>query len=201
MCLVLALIPSQGWALEPDAALCPDRLAMLRNIAGFDHEYPREKVYLHLDNSAYIEGDTLWFKAYVVQADLRPTTLSRVLYVELLNAGGQMMDQKLIRLDSLGKGDGMFDLNLPVTNGFYEVRAYTREMRNWGDAACYSRVLPVFERPKVAGDFSHLNIKRPEAEYDLGYAKLLIHGSCVHGRLLSHAGNSTPLHLSSTRMG
>ena len=167
MCLVLALIPSQGWAQEPDAALCPDRLAMLRNIAGFDHEYPREKVYLHLDNTAYIEGDTLWFKAYVVQADLRPTTLSRVLYVELLNAGGQMMDQKLIRLDSLGQGDGMFDLNLPVTNGFYEVRAYTREMRNWGDAACYSRVLPVFERPKAAGDFSHLNIKRPEAEYDL----------------------------------
>lgn len=113
MCLVLAFLSSQAGAQEAYTAPCPDRLAMLRNIAGFDHEYPREKVYLHLDNTAYIEGDTLWFKAYVVQADLRPTTLSRVLYVELLNAGGQMMDQKLIRLDSLGQGDGMFDLNPP----------------------------------------------------------------------------------------
>ena len=142
--------------------------AWLNGVAGFDNEYPREKVVLHTDQQAYMEGETMWIKAFVVRAStLTPQPVSRVLYVELLNAGGQMMDQKLIHLDSLGQGDGMFDFNLPVTSGFYEVRAYTREMRNWGDAACFSRVLPVFEKPKVAGDFADLTIKRPEVEHDL----------------------------------
>lgn len=34
-----------------------------RNMAAFDHTYPREKVYLHLDNSAYFAGETMWMKA------------------------------------------------------------------------------------------------------------------------------------------
>ena len=46
----------------------------------------QEKVYIHTDNQCYFVGDTLWYKAYVVRADdLKPTNLSRVLYVELLS--------------------------------------------------------------------------------------------------------------------
>ena len=70
--------------------------------AGFDHRYPREKVYLHLDNNAYFEDETLWFKAYVVRASsLQPTTLSRVLYVELLKDDGQL-NALTLRLRELG---------------------------------------------------------------------------------------------------
>lgn len=116
--------------------------------AGFDHRYPREKVYLHLDNNAYFEDETLWFKAYVVRASsLQPTTLSRVLYVELLKDDGQLIERKLLRLDSLGQAHGDFKLELPIKSGFHEIRAYTREMVNWGEEACFSRVFPVFEKP------------------------------------------------------
>lgn len=31
--------------------------------------YPREKAYLHLDNTSYYIGDTIWYKAYVVTAE------------------------------------------------------------------------------------------------------------------------------------
>ena len=94
--------------------------------AGFDHRYPREKVYLHLDNNAYFEDETLWFKAYVVRASsLQPTTLSRVLYVELLKDDGQLIERKLLRLDSLGQAHGDFKLELPIKSGFHEIRAYT----------------------------------------------------------------------------
>ena len=113
--------------------------------SGFDRTYPREKVYLHLDNSAYLENDSIWYKAYVVRASsLLPTTLSRVLYVELLNADGQMMEKQTLKLDSLGQADGCFKLKLPIRAGYYEIRAYTREMTNWGEGACFSRVIPVF---------------------------------------------------------
>lgn len=54
------------------------------NIINFNREYPQEKVYLHMDNRSYYIGDTIWFKAYVMNAlSLRPTHTSGVLYVEL----------------------------------------------------------------------------------------------------------------------
>ncbi len=65
-----------------------------KSASGFDRTYPREKVYLHMDNASYLEGDTLWYKAYVVRASsLLPTELSKVLYVELLNADGQLVER------------------------------------------------------------------------------------------------------------
>lgn len=117
-------------------------------VAGFDHRFPREKVYLHLDNNAYFTDETIYFKAYVVRASsLCPSTLSRVLYVELLNDKGQTTEQRTLRLDSLGQATGDIRLQLPVKEGFYEIRAYTREMVNWGAEACFSRVIPVFRKP------------------------------------------------------
>lgn len=140
--------------------------------AAFDYRYPREKVYVHFDNSGYMENDTIWYKAYVVRASsLTPTNLSRVLYTELLNADGQLIEQQILRIDSLGQANGCFALKLPVRAGFYEVRAFTREMTNWGETACFSRVLPVFaakqkEKKDVAGgnyNTEELEIPMPQA--------------------------------------
>lgn len=128
--------------------------------SGFDRLYPREKVFLHFDQSAYVEGDTLWYKAYVVRTStLRPASLSRVLYVELLNADGQLMEQQVLAIDSLGQADGCFRLGLPIRAGYYEIRAFTREMCNWGDEACFSRVMPVFGiRPERAKQVSSTSL-------------------------------------------
>ena len=117
--------------------------------AAFDHEFPREKVFLHLDNNAYYEGDSLFYKAYVVRASsLKPTDISGVLYVELLNAAGQMMERQLVKIDSLGGGSGCIKFDTYMHSGYYEVRAYTRAMLNWGEEAYFSRVIPLFERTK-----------------------------------------------------
>jgi hypothetical protein len=57
-----------------------------RYAQNFADSYPREKVSLHLDNASYYLGDTIWFKAYVVTAEQNlPTTISKPLYVELLD--------------------------------------------------------------------------------------------------------------------
>ena len=34
-----------------------------KTAAKFDHQYPREKVYLHFDNNAYFEDENIYFKA------------------------------------------------------------------------------------------------------------------------------------------
>lgn len=162
--LLLLLCPFLS--LRGQDAAAGQLFARFKAAAGFDHRYPREKVYLHLDSNAYVEGDTLWLKAYVVRASsLQPTTLSGVLYVELLNADGDLMERKQFQVQD-GQAHGDFKLDLPVRAGFYEVRAYTREMLNWGAAACFSRVVPVFEKKALADD-APLEIDRPQAEDDL----------------------------------
>ena len=50
----------------------------------FANNFPREKAYLHFDNTSYYVGDTIWFKAYVTLAEKQTFSLiSRPLYVEL----------------------------------------------------------------------------------------------------------------------
>ena len=113
--------------------------------------FPQERVYLHFDNTAYYLGETMWFKAYVTSglADSEKPQ-SRVLYVELCAPEGYVVETKKYKLDEDGRCHGEFELRKELLSGYYEVRAYTRYMLNWGDEAVFSRVFPVYD--KVNGD-------------------------------------------------
>ena len=134
-----------------------DSLSLLRYpsmIDAFNRAYPQEKAYLHFDNTGYFIGETVRFKAYVVDCSLDSLSrLSSVLYVELVSPGGDVLDTRKIRLEN-GLGAGDIKLDNVLTSGFYEIRAYTRWMVNWGSEACFSRVFPVFRRPEKEGDYS-----------------------------------------------
>lgn len=131
------------------------RLArFVKNIAAYDNMYSQEKVYLHLDNTAYFLDEKLWFKAYVTRASsLLPTDLSRVLYVELRSRYGELIDRKSYKLED-GQANGCFDLSDLLVSGYYEIRAYTRAMLNWDDACIYRRVIPVYDVPKEPGRYN-----------------------------------------------
>ena len=134
-------------------------LSYLQKAMNFNKVVPQEKVYLHFDNMGYFENETLWFKAYVTRTDNgHPSDLSKVLYVELLNPMGDVIKTCKYPIDSLGVSHGDMKLDTLLGSGFYEVRAYTRYMTNWGTNAVFSRVFPVFKTPKEEGDYSDLNI-------------------------------------------
>lgn len=122
---------------------------------------PQEKVYLHFDNTSYYQGDPIWFQCYVVTSELnRPTEVSKTLYVELLNPGGDIIAKQILPIKN-GRCHGDFILTqLPFYSGFYEVRAYTKYMLNFGNDVIFSRVFPVFDKPKNVGDFQEKNIQK-----------------------------------------
>ena len=129
-------------------------LNYMKRAMRFNADVPQEKVYLHFDNTGYFKGETMWFKAYVVNAgDMKPTDMSRVLYVELVTPGGDVVQTQKLYVDN-GEAEGSIRLEKIYDTGFYEVRAYTRYMTNWGNAAIFSRVFPVFEEPETEGDYS-----------------------------------------------
>lgn len=120
---------------------------------------PQEKVYLHFDNTGYYQGDTIWFKAHVVFAENnKPTVLSRILHVELLSPEGDVVESQNLKIQQNGC-DGHFALKMEYTSGFYEVRAYTRAMLNFGDDGLFSRVFPVYDIPQYIGSYYDRNMK------------------------------------------
>ena len=153
----------------------------------FGKSIPQEQVFVHMDNTCYFLGDTIYYKAYVRRGDTgTPSRLSGVLYAELLNQDGYLVERQQLELRN-GQVHGSFVLPDTLYGGYYELRAYTRWQLNWGIAEhphnkvseqwffnkrmakefyrdyekLYSRVFPVFDKPDVPGDFYHEMTLRP----------------------------------------
>ena len=93
---------------------------------------PQEKVYLHIDNTCYFVGDTIWYKAYVTRSDKGwLTDLSKIMYVELLTPDGYLVERQQLKMED-GTAHGAFTLTDSLYAGYYELRAYTRWMLNFG---------------------------------------------------------------------
>ena len=165
---------------------------MANRLKSFGTKLPQEQVFLHMDNNCYYLGDTIFYKAYVRRSDNgHPTNLSGILYCELLNDDGFLMERQMIPLEK-GEGHGNFALaDTALYAGYYELRAYTKWQLNWGvteqphsrwaeeyffnkDMAedyyrdyekLYSRVFPVYNRPASPGDFSQDMTLRPLSAY------------------------------------
>lgn len=124
-------------AQQAENTLSPqtDSLAQfVRNIVTYNSMFSQEKVYLHFDNTGYFMGETIWFKAYVVNPmSNRPNIISRVLYVELLSPEGRVLQSHKLKIEN-GQCAGQLSLKDLLHAGFYEVRAYTALMLNWPDA-------------------------------------------------------------------
>ncbi|SDB77484.1 hypothetical protein SAMN05192581_102310 [Bacteroides ovatus] len=111
----------------------------------FANNFPREKAYLHFDNTSYYVGDTIWFKAYVTLAEKQTFSLiSRPLYVELVDQTGHIADKQIIKLTQ-GEGNGQFILPHSMLSGYYEVRAYTRWMLAFNEPQYFSRTFPIYQ--------------------------------------------------------
>jgi len=125
----------------------------------FSKNLPQEKVYLHFDNSTYYQGDDIWFSCYLVASGFHKTsTLSKTLYVELLNPGGEVIETQILKVEN-GRCHGSFKLGkLPFYSGFYEVRAYTKYMLNFGEDVLFSRTFAVYDKPTKPGAYAEKSL-------------------------------------------
>lgn len=91
----------------------------------------QEKVYLHVDRDVYLTGETMWLKAYAVDATThRPLEISRVVYVEVVDRDNTPVAQEKIELRN-GVGTGSVFLPASINSDTYLVRAYTAWMKNF----------------------------------------------------------------------
>lgn len=113
--------------------------------SSFSRAYTQEKVYLHFDNKSYFIGETIWFKAYVLLAENHHySSMSKTLYVELLNSRGDVLLTQKLKIENGQCSSGFFLANEWYAD-YYEIRAYTRCMLNFGEGVVFSRVFPVMD--------------------------------------------------------
>ncbi|HTM93988.1 MAG TPA: hypothetical protein VL095_16315 [Flavisolibacter sp.] len=105
--------------------------------------YSAEKVYLHYDKSSYYAGETIWFKAYLMEG-IFPATQTKTLYVDWIDDKGTVLSHTVSPVVDAAT-NGQFDVPAEYKGDFVHVRAYTKWMLNFDTAFLYSkdiRILP-----------------------------------------------------------
>ena len=133
--LWLSLIAMMAGAQVADSIAA--RMTMQRYV------FPQEKVHVMTDKSRYMAGDTIWLRAWVVDAaSHQPVDASQFVYVELQNP----LDTVVTRV-KLRQSDGVFAghiaLQPDMAEGQYQLSAYTMFMQSVGEAYFFKRIIDV----------------------------------------------------------
>jgi|GEM_PF-749643 len=91
----------------------------------------REWVYTHLNKSAYLQGDDVWFTSYVLNTANKQLSVSTSkLYIELWSPEKKLVSRKILFVKD---GTSSHYIHLPdsLAPGSYCFRAYTNWMRNF----------------------------------------------------------------------
>jgi hypothetical protein len=123
-----------------DALLTANRL--ITKAENYYSKLPAEKIYLHFDKLNYATGDTIWFKAYLLNAaTFTPSKLSGKLYIEMINDSSRIVDRRVIPITT-GMGEGDFKLDEKnIAEGNYTIRAYTNWLQNFNADYFYYKQL------------------------------------------------------------
>lgn len=107
------------------------------NIARYSQEYAQERIYLHYDKPSYAPGETVWFKAYLMEA-VFPANESKTVYVDWTDDKGKL----ILRTTSPvleASSSGQFEIPADYTGQYLHVKAYTRWMLNFDSAFLYNK--------------------------------------------------------------
>lgn len=104
---------------------------------------PEEKIYLQTDKPYYMNGEKIFFRAFMLHAStLKVADWSRYIYVELISPVDTAVVRQQIRCDENRMFYGALNVPETLPEGTYRLRAYSRYMENSGEEFFFSR--PVY---------------------------------------------------------
>lgn len=117
---------------------------IIGKLATYVEKTPPDKVYLQTDKDFYANGETIWFKTYVLDGITHLESLkSKVVYVELLDSEDKIIEQRKLYAGFNGAaGDIM--LSKDLEEGSYLLRAYTNYMLNDSVPTFFQKEIPVW---------------------------------------------------------
>ncbi|MFN5425588.1 MAG: hypothetical protein ACK5A2_09445 [Bacteroidota bacterium] len=117
-----------SWLIDPD----PIQEKLITHLKQWFENYPQEKVYLQMNRQQFTSGEQIWIKGWCTFRQ-KPSFLSRIVYVDVVDEKGKVVDKSMYRLDSLGSFYGHIDIARKWKSGNYTLRGYTAWMLNQPD--------------------------------------------------------------------
>jgi hypothetical protein len=114
-------------------------------LAVYGTKYQQERTYLHYDKAAYVPGETIWFKAYIMEG-LFAAEGSKTLYVDWVDEKGGLLYHTSSPIVDGGVTNGQFDVPATYKGHFIHVRAYTKWMLNFDTAFIYKKNIRVIQK-------------------------------------------------------
>lgn len=133
---IFSIVFSLSYFLSAAQSSVPEKLVAA--LDSFSFIRPQEKAYVQTDRNSYLAGESIWFKTYSVLGG-KPTILSKVIYVDLIDRSGMVLDKKMMKLVN-GTADGVIDLKSDIPAGPYVLRCYTLWMLNFPEFISEKRI-------------------------------------------------------------
>ena len=118
-------------------------------IENYAVKFSPERAYLHFDKHAYAAGETIWFKAYLLN-ELTPALESKTFYVDWIDDKGNVLQHSVSPLVN-GLTNGQYEIPDTYKGRSISVRGYTRWMLNFDTAFLFNKTIPVINKEPVAG--------------------------------------------------
>jgi hypothetical protein len=112
--------------------------AVLRTYAT---QYEQERVHMHFDKDAYLPGETVWMKAYIM-AGARPSDISHNIYFDLSDSHGQLLAHTVSPVTE-GTASASFSIPASLRDGAIHIKAYTKWMLNFDSGFLYNKDISV----------------------------------------------------------
>jgi hypothetical protein len=132
------------------AALWGNHLSAQNVVAQLENYATRfspERAYLHYDKSSYSPGETIWFKAYVLN-EISPANDSKNFYIDWIDEKGKILQHTVAPLVD-GLTNGQFDIPAEYTGRSLSVKAYTSWMLNFDSSFLYRKTINILNKDSL----------------------------------------------------
>lgn len=113
-------------------------------LENYGTHFQQEKMYLQYDKSSYLAGETIWFKAYLLEG-IYPAEGSKTLYTDWIGDNGNVLYHSVSPIVS-GVTNGQFEIPATYKGNFIHVRSYTKWMLNFDSSFIYQKDIRVINK-------------------------------------------------------
>jgi hypothetical protein len=111
------------------------------NLQIYANNFTQERIYLHYDKSTYAPGETIWFKAYLMQT-IFPVDESKTVYIDWTDENGKLLLHSISPIED-GTAFGQFDIPENYAGQYIHAKAYTKWMLNFDSVFLYNKDLRI----------------------------------------------------------
>ncbi|MFK7811827.1 MAG: hypothetical protein AB8B59_04985 [Maribacter sp.] len=120
-----------------------DSVLEIENVYQNYFELPRETIYLHLNKTKYLEGEKIWYTAYIYNRKTGlPFLETTNLICGIYDSNGTQILKELVFAEN-GIASGHFSLKSPIGSGDYCIKASTKYLKNFLDESPFIQKIEI----------------------------------------------------------